>query len=44
MKVTITLGETFLVEFSTGKAVELTHQEWLELRKMQNALIYTEPT
>lgn len=43
MTVQIIKGETFILTFSNGKRIELSHQEWMELRKMQNSLIYTEP-
>lgn len=43
MKVTIERGEKFTVEFSKKKSIELTWEEWMEFRRMQNLLIYTKP-
>jgi hypothetical protein len=42
--VVIKSGEEFIVTFPSGKSVSLTHEEWLGLRVVQNALIHTEPT
>lgn len=33
----------FTIKFTTGKIIVLTWEEWMEMRKMQNFLIYTEP-
>jgi hypothetical protein len=41
-KVTIEDGK-FTVNFVSGKVIELTQEEWMELREMQNILIQTEP-
>lgn len=43
MTVTIDCGEEFTIYFNTGKQIVLTHQEWMEMRQMQNSLIFTEP-
>ncbi len=43
-EVTIVKGERFVVDFSTGKKIDLTHAEWMAMRFVQNQLIHTEPT
>jgi hypothetical protein len=41
---TVTAADgAFVIDFPNGKSVELTQDEWLGLRVVQNALIYTEP-
>lgn len=36
-------GGEFTVTFSSGTVIVLTWEEWMEMRKVQNSLIYTEP-
>lgn len=44
MKLKITKGETFRIEADETRFIVLDWQEWMDLRRMQNALIRTEPT
>lgn len=43
MKIVIEKGQTFIIELESGLILRMTHAEWMELRRIQNMLIYTEP-
>lgn len=43
MNVTFIRGEKIEIDFGEGRIVILTWEEWMDLRRMQNRLIRTEP-
>jgi len=43
MKVTIENADKFTVKLTSGQVIILSWEEWMELRRIQNSLIHTEP-